>query len=147
MCFFQKGVVRWSGRRSRNHDPSSCQDAQKVRPARPQLSEILSVPSWVRLRFDSPAALLDGLFEHPSRCFPVTRTCEPSKFSLSDIVFSILLSCAPIFRDQQRQCRETQQDNEERGGSGQLIIFLARFHPDANGQGVEPHRPQQERRR
>ena len=33
---------------------------------------LLNVAQRLRLRcFDSPAALLDGLFEHPARCVPV----------------------------------------------------------------------------
>ena len=35
---------------------------------RSQLIEILNVPRGYASGFDSPAALLDGLFEYPARC-------------------------------------------------------------------------------
>jgi len=41
------------------------QDVLKARQLRSQLIEILNVPQGYASGFDSPAALLDGLFEHP----------------------------------------------------------------------------------
>jgi hypothetical protein len=45
----------------------SYQDAEKVRQRRSRLIEILNVPRGYASGFDSPAALLDGLFERPTR--------------------------------------------------------------------------------
>jgi biotin operon repressor len=43
---------------------------KKVRQLRSQLIEILNVPHrGYASGFDSPAALLDGLFEHPANLF------------------------------------------------------------------------------
>ena len=53
------------------------QDAEKVRQRRSRLLEILNVPQRYASGFDSPAALLDSLFEHPARCSLHVRRCEP----------------------------------------------------------------------
>ncbi len=42
------------------------QDAEKARQLRSRFIEILNVPRGYASGFDSPAALLDGLFEHPA---------------------------------------------------------------------------------
>jgi hypothetical protein len=44
-------------------------DAEKVRQLRSRLIEILNVPRGYASGFDSPAALLDELFEHPILVF------------------------------------------------------------------------------
>jgi hypothetical protein len=57
----------------------SKQDAEKVPQLRSRLIEILNVPQGYASGFESPAALLDELFEHPAgSCLvvPNMRTVE-----------------------------------------------------------------------
>lgn len=51
------------------------QDTETVRQRRARLIEILNVPLRARLRFDSPAALLDSLSEQPeTACYRIDGT-------------------------------------------------------------------------
>jgi len=68
------------------------QVAEKVRQLRSRLIEILNVPQGYASGFDSPAALLDGLFEQPAgaRSYCATRV-EMRSSNVPTEVFRSLL--------------------------------------------------------